>query len=141
MEELIQKGRLAKEASYPGLVAFVKHKNHALCAIADAQAGNTHIFSPRTQRTLLPRGKIICARVLIGQTECLPRTELTLWPSVLNRLPPCPAPSAMISQTKRPQRLENRKVRVPLGVIGIIYEARPNVTADAAVFVSRRVTR
>ena len=32
---------------------------------------------------------------------------------------------------KRPNGLEIRRVRVPLGVIGIIYEARPNVTADA----------
>ncbi|BEU87395.1 glutamate-5-semialdehyde dehydrogenase [Selenomonas sp. TAMA-11512] len=32
----------------------------------------------------------------------------------------------------RPNGLEIRRVRVPLGVIGIIYEARPNVTADAA---------
>ncbi len=34
--------------------------------------------------------------------------------------------------TVRPNGLEIRRVRVPLGVIGIIYEARPNVTADAA---------
>ena len=34
--------------------------------------------------------------------------------------------------TIRPNGLEIRRVRVPLGVIGIVYEARPNVTADAA---------
>lgn len=33
---------------------------------------------------------------------------------------------------RRPNGLSIRKVRVPMGVIGIIYEARPNVTADAA---------
>jgi glutamate-5-semialdehyde dehydrogenase len=38
----------------------------------------------------------------------------------------------MISMQKRPNGLEIGKVRVPLGVIGIIYEARPNVTVDAA---------
>ncbi|MEG2670012.1 MAG: aldehyde dehydrogenase family protein, partial [Oscillospiraceae bacterium] len=38
----------------------------------------------------------------------------------------------MITQIKRPNGLKIGKVRVPLGVIGIIYEARPNVTADAA---------
>ena len=35
-------------------------------------------------------------------------------------------------QTTRPNGLRIRRVRVPMGVIGIIYEARPNVTADAA---------
>src|SRR5450756_2479122 len=33
----------------------------------------------------------------------------------------------------RPNGMEVRKVRVPIGVIGIIYESRPNVTSDAAV--------
>ncbi len=37
-----------------------------------------------------------------------------------------------LSETVRPNGLNIRRVRVPIGVIGIIYEARPNVTADAA---------
>ena len=38
----------------------------------------------------------------------------------------------MVEGYRRPNGLSIRKVRVPMGVIGIIYEARPNVTADAA---------
>jgi glutamate-5-semialdehyde dehydrogenase len=38
----------------------------------------------------------------------------------------------MVSMTRRPNGLRVGRVRVPLGVIGIIYEARPNVTVDAA---------
>lgn len=38
----------------------------------------------------------------------------------------------IIDQRARPNGMELRRVRVPLGVIGIIYESRPNVTADAA---------
>jgi glutamate-5-semialdehyde dehydrogenase len=38
----------------------------------------------------------------------------------------------VIDGWKRPNGLEIRRVRTPLGVIGIIYESRPNVTADAA---------
>lgn len=37
-----------------------------------------------------------------------------------------------VSAWRRPNGLEIQKIRVPIGVIGIIYEARPNVTADAA---------
>ncbi|MBO4627771.1 MAG: glutamate-5-semialdehyde dehydrogenase [Lachnospiraceae bacterium] len=37
----------------------------------------------------------------------------------------------VIDQWKRPNGLRIRKVRVPMGVIGIIYESRPNVTVDA----------
>jgi glutamate-5-semialdehyde dehydrogenase len=39
---------------------------------------------------------------------------------------------AVIDETRRPNGLVLRRVRVPVGVIGIIYESRPNVTADAA---------
>ena len=38
-----------------------------------------------------------------------------------------------ISRWMRPNGLEIQKIRVPIGVIAIIYESRPNVTADAAV--------
>ena len=38
----------------------------------------------------------------------------------------------LLSETQRPNGMTIKKVRVPFGVIGIIYEARPNVTADAA---------
>jgi len=38
----------------------------------------------------------------------------------------------VLSTTKRPNGLRIKKIRVPLGVIGIIYEARPNVTVDSA---------
>lgn len=38
----------------------------------------------------------------------------------------------IVSQTVRPNGLRIAQIRVPLGVVGIIYESRPNVTADAA---------
>ena len=44
---------------------------------------------------------------------------------------------AVIDQSVRPNGLDLRRVRVPLGVIGIIYESRPNVTADAAALCLR----
>lgn len=39
----------------------------------------------------------------------------------------------LLEETTRPNGLKIRKVRVPIGVIGIIYEARPNVTIDCAI--------
>ncbi len=39
----------------------------------------------------------------------------------------------VLDETTRPNGLHIRKVRVPIGVIGIIYEARPNVTVDCAI--------
>jgi len=42
-----------------------------------------------------------------------------------------------IDEAKRPNGLNLRRVRVPIGLIGIIYESRPNVTADAAALCLR----
>lgn len=44
---------------------------------------------------------------------------------------------AIIDQAERPNGMVLQRVRVPLGVIGIIYESRPNVTADAAALCLR----
>ncbi len=44
---------------------------------------------------------------------------------------PCPLGEILFGRT-RPNGLEIQKIRVPIGVIGIIYESRPNVTVDAA---------
>jgi glutamate-5-semialdehyde dehydrogenase len=43
----------------------------------------------------------------------------------------------VISEWTRPNGLRIAKVRVPIGVIGIIYESRPNVTSDAAVLCTK----
>src|SRR5205823_15028221 len=43
----------------------------------------------------------------------------------------------VIAEWTRPNGLHISKVRVPIGVIGIIYESRPNVTSDAAVLCAK----
>jgi glutamate-5-semialdehyde dehydrogenase len=51
----------------------------------------------------------------------------------LRQLIELPDPVGAVLETKeRPNGLEINKVRVPIGVIGIIYESRPNVTIDCA---------
>ena len=55
------------------------------------------------------------------------------WPKDCCKLRRCADPVGEISDLKyRPSGIQVGKMRVPLGVVGIIYEARPNVTADAA---------
>lgn len=49
-----------------------------------------------------------------------------------------PSPlGALIDQTRRPNGLVLERIRVPIGVIGIIFESRPNVTADAGALCLR----
>jgi glutamate-5-semialdehyde dehydrogenase len=58
--------------------------------------------------------------------------RLTGMASDLRNVAALPSPlGQVISESERPNGLQLRKVRVPLGVVGIVYEARPNVTFDS----------
>ena len=50
----------------------------------------------------------------------------------LEQIADLPDPGEVLADWDRPNGLNISRVRVPLGVIGIIYRSRPNVTADAA---------
>jgi glutamate-5-semialdehyde dehydrogenase len=58
--------------------------------------------------------------------------------AALDHVAALPTPlGAVIDETVRPNGLKLQRVRVPIGVIGIIYESRPNVTADAGALALR----
>ena len=62
-----------------------------------------------------------------------PERRSPRWPKACARSRRCPIPSARsASSSYRPTGIQVGQMRVPLGVVGIIYESRPNVTADAA---------
>lgn len=132
MEELIQKGKLAKEASYGLAKLSSSTKSHALCAIADAlRRERAYILTENAKDVASAREN----NMREGLIDRLMLTEdrIDAMALGLEQIAALPDPiGEMISQTKRPNGLKIGKVRVPLGVIGIIYEARPNVTADAA---------
>jgi glutamate-5-semialdehyde dehydrogenase len=58
--------------------------------------------------------------------------------AALDNVAALPTPlGAVMDETVRPNGLRLQRVRVPIGVIGIIYESRPNVTADAGALALR----
>ncbi len=62
----------------------------------------------------------------------LSESRLTALASAVREIAALPDPVGMITRgSQRPNGLEVQQVRVPLGVIGIVYESRPNVTVDA----------
>src|SRR3954462_1700767 len=131
-QEVVAVAERAREASHGLAVATRAHKDRALQAMADA---------------LLERGD----EVLAANAEDVARAESGGTPAnVVDRLRLTPDRLAGMAQGLRDvaglpdpvgevvrgstlaNGLELRQVRVPFGVVGIIYEARPNVTADAA---------
>lgn len=132
MEELIQKGKLAKEASYGLAKLSSDTKNNALTNIADALVSQSDYILKENAKDVTA-AKANNMRSGLVDRLLLTEERISSMAEGLKQIAALPDPiGEMISQTKRPNGLKIGKVRVPIGVIGIIYEARPNVTADAA---------
>ncbi len=127
-----QVGKAARKASRAMARADTASKNRALEAIAAAivreadrllEANALDIEGAKT-RGLEP--------ALIDRLS-LSRKAIAGMSEGLLQIASLPDPIGEISDMKfRPSGIQVGRMRVPLGVIGIIYEARPNVTADAA---------
>lgn len=131
-EELIIKGTQAKEASNVIAQASATEKNKALSEMAQAlvdnlkeiiEANSVDLENAKNQD--LP--KAFMDRLTLNEVRIREMaqglTELIALPDPIRE-----SSLGWVSE----DGIEIRKVQVPLGVIGIIYEARPNVTSDAA---------
>lgn len=131
-EELNIKGKLAKDASYKLGTLSTSVKNGALLAMADALNENAD-FIIKENSIDMENGKADGMSDGLLDRLMLNNSRIDAMAEGLRQIASLPDPiGEMISRVKRPNGLKIGKVRVPLGVIGIIYEARPNVTADAA---------
>jgi glutamate-5-semialdehyde dehydrogenase len=125
-------GRQAREASRAIARADTRAKNNALRAIAAAIRRESAALVAANQEDLA------AARAAGLEPAMLDRLTLTekgvaAMAEGVEQVAALADPVGEISDLKfRPSGIQVGKMRVPLGVIGIIYEARPNVTADAA---------
>ena len=132
MEELIEKGKLAKSASRVLGSLSASVKNNALLAIADALEKNSEFIISENKKDIDAGRRNGMKESLIDRLS-LNQARIIDMAEGIRQIAGLPDPiGEAISSIKRPNGLKISKVRVPLGVIGIIYEARPNVTADAA---------
>lgn len=107
-------------------------KNKALLAIADAiMADEARLVAENEKDLSAGREKGLDA-ALLDRLE-LNSERIAGMAEGLRQMASLPDPVGEITnRSYRPSGIEVGKMRVPLGVIGIIYESRPNVTADAA---------
>nr|WP_211206796.1 glutamate-5-semialdehyde dehydrogenase [Thiolinea disciformis] len=131
-EYMQQIGKQARQASQVLASAETAVKNQALYAMADALLARAETLKIENAKDLEAGRKkgldtamldrlTLSDKVIAGMAEGL-RQIATL-----------PDPIGAISELNyRPTGIQVGRMRVPLGVIGIIYESRPNVTADAA---------
>ncbi len=125
-------GANAKKASYIIAKASTETKNAALRAIADALIANADKI---TKSNLLDIknakdngiSDVMIDRLRLDEKRIAAIANATIKLTGLSD--PC---GEVVGGGVRPNGMKIRKVRVPLGVIGIIFESRPNVTVDAA---------
>lgn len=125
-------GYQARRAAKATCMASTQVKNQALQAIAQAILGSQEQLLEANAKDME------AARQMNLETALLDRLQLTQARVVamaegVAAVAALPDPVGEITDLKyRPSGIQVGRMRVPLGVIGIIYESRPNVTADAA---------
>ncbi|MDB5747880.1 MAG: gamma-glutamyl phosphate reductase [Massilia sp.] len=125
-------GRNARAASRAMARADGATRNRALLLIADAIERDGADLSAANERDLDAARTAGLAPALLDRLALSPSAIVTMVDG-LRQIAALPDPIGEISNMKsRPSGIQVGQMRVPLGVIGIIYEARPNVTVDAA---------
>ena len=132
MKTLIESAAAAKAASTVVAQLTTEQKNAALLAMADAlESGMADILEANRADMERERANGMSESML--DRLMLNENRVRDMAVGLRQVAELPDPiGEVMADWKRPNGLEIRKVRVPMGVIGIIYEARPNVTVDAA---------
>lgn len=129
---LLHIGQAARAASRVVARASTHDKNTALLAIAKAiRSQKDQLLSANAADVVAAHADGLDAAMVDRLT--LSEKGIEAMAQGLEQVAALPDPVGEITDLKRrPSGIQVGKMRVPLGVVGIIYEARPNVTADAA---------
>jgi len=124
-------GRAARAAAHVLAIASTEQKNRALRAAADALRARRHKILAANQRDMSEASAKGLSPALLDRLALdEKRVDAMAWGlEDIERL--ADPIGTVLAQWTRPNGMLIQRLRVPLGVIGIIYESRPNVTADA----------
>lgn len=126
-------GAKAKAASRALATAGTEKKNTALTYIADDLEKNSRAILEANRLDLENAEKNGVRKTMLDRLA-LTEERIKAIADGVRQVRDLPDPiGGVIDAVKRPNGLQIAKRRVPIGVIGIIYEARPNVTVDTAV--------
>lgn len=129
---MIERGQLARMAARRLAVAETGQKNAALFALSDILIEDAKTLLAANVRDLSSGRERGLDAALMDRLELTPQ-RIEAMASGVREIAELPDPVGEVFDMKtRPSGIQVGRMRVPLGVIGIIYESRPNVTADAA---------
>lgn len=131
-QEVMEKGRIARQAALAMANLSTQVKNEALRAMAAALLDRSSYILEANLEDIQGARERNISEALIDRLM-LSEERLEGMAKGLHQVAALPDPvGEVIHGWRRPNGLEILRVRVPIGVIGIIYESRPNVTVDAA---------
>ena len=131
-EEAIAIGRRAKEAAGALANLSTELKNQTLMAMADRIEARQDFLLAENAKDTAYAGEKGLSEAVIDRLTLNPQ-RVAAMAAGLRDIVGLPDPVRQVTRRwERPNGLKVGKMRIPLGVITIIYEARPNVTADAA---------
>lgn len=132
MNEVKEKGKLAKEVSYTLANVSTEEKNDALLKISEQLLKDKKLLIAENQRDII-HGKAKGYLENIQDRMLLNEKRIEDMAAAIKQLVELQDPIGQtIEMIEKENGLKIEKKKVPLGVIGMIYEARPNVTVDAA---------
>lgn len=132
LAELTDKGRQAKQAARKLATLSTAIKNKGLAAMASALEQHSAVLLAANAIDI-QNGKDKGMTASLIDRLMLNEARIAAMAEGLRQIIALPDPiGEVLGMQHRPNGLDIGKMRVPLGVIGIIYEARPNVTVDAA---------
>jgi glutamate-5-semialdehyde dehydrogenase len=131
-QQILQMGALARQASYSLSQLTTSQKNNILIAMANGlRSHRSEILSANVKD--LDNAQRSGLSPAMQDRLLLNEKRLEAIAVAIEEVAQLPDPSGEILEIRqRPNGLKITKIRVPIGVIGIIFESRPNVTADAA---------
>lgn len=131
-EQVATIARNARQASFALARLSTTVKNRMLLLMADAlEAGTAALIAENAKDLATGREKGLSEAML--DRLMLDARRIAGMADALREVAALPDPVGEVTKMwKRPNELMVGKMRIPLGVIGIVYESRPNVTADAA---------
>lgn len=132
MNEVYKKGAVLKAASHLTALTSTEEKNQALAAIATALENNSDSILAANALDM-ENGRKNGISQSVADRLLLTRQRISDIADSVRELITLPDPiGEVMEEWTRPNGMRIQKIRVPMGVIGMIYEARPNVTVDAA---------
>ncbi len=129
---LLEICKKARAAAFEMAKLSAETKDNALCRMANALEANTEkILDANKQDAEAAKAKGLKAALL--DRLALDKKKVANMANCLREVGGLPDPVGAIERTwTRPNGLIIGQLRVPLGVVGVIYESRPDVTSDAA---------